>query len=142
MDLGISRSGGAAATERNKEELLESLVYRFPERKLEKNARKKTPYAGPSTFDYAKQTNLLGFTTTLSSSDEEQEAGARFKLSELPKRREEERKAAAAYSATAAIAAAAAPQAEPPVATTQEEETPIPEEYVLIWEYLRVKGMS
>ena len=77
------------------EELFESLVYHFPERKSRKNARKKTPYAGPSTFNYAGRQTFLGFTTTLSSSDEEQEAGARFEVSEILKRREERNAAAA-----------------------------------------------
>ena len=82
-------------------QFLRQLIYCFPERKLGESA-KKGPYYGPTSIDSSKQTNLLGFTTTLESSDEEQEAGARFKASQLNERRAAERVAAAKYSAAAA----------------------------------------
>ena len=82
--------------------IIDSLLCSFPLRILGNSAKKRGPYYGPSSLHSDLQTNLLGFTTTLSSSDEEQEAGARFPKSQLPQRRAEEEKAAAAYTAAAA----------------------------------------
>ena len=83
------------------ESFLHSLIYPFPERKLGESS-KKGPYYGPSSIDSSRNTNLIGFTTTLPSSDEEQEAGARFPASQIHQRRAAERIAAAKWSAAAA----------------------------------------
>ena len=84
---------------------LDSLVCSFPLRKLGESAKKKGPYYGPSSTDSSRQTNPQGFSTTLSSPEDEQEAGAWFPASQLQQRRAEERKAAAAYTAASNEAA-------------------------------------
>ena len=99
---------------------MDSLIYRFPERKLGKSAT-KGPYYGPSSTDISRRTDLLGFSSTLSSSDEDQEPGHRYPASGYDQRREEERKNAAAYTAAAASTSASTKIA--PTATHLVEES-------------------